>query len=176
MPPPNPHRESPIFTGSFFALAEQKTTRNRRKVPLRIALYNLTTTVKIGGVESIVWDIGQRLAERGHDVTLFGGNGPVSRALPNVRVLRYPYIARATWGRAAPLRKSLNLLKLLERMSMATRALPDLLAGGFDIVQVFKPYDFPLMAWARNSSGARGILQLARHRLLSRRCAVPAQH
>jgi D-inositol-3-phosphate glycosyltransferase len=132
-------------------------THRRRKVPLKIALYNLTTTVKIGGVESIVWDIGQRLAERGHAVTLFGGNGAVSRAIPNVKVLRYPYIARATWGRAAPLRKSLNLLKLLERMSMATRALPDLLAGGFDIVQVFKPYDFPLMAWARKAGGARGI-------------------
>jgi D-inositol-3-phosphate glycosyltransferase len=124
---------------------------------MRIALYNLTTTTKIGGVESIVWDIGQRLAERGHDVTLFGGDGPVSRALPGVKVLRYPYIARETWGRAAALRKSLNLLKLLERMSMATRALPDLLAGGFDIVQVFKPYDFPLMALARRTSGARGI-------------------
>jgi len=124
---------------------------------MKIALYNLTTTIKIGGVESIVWDIGQRLAERGHTVTLFGGNGAVNRAIPNVKVLRYPYIARATWGRAAPLRKSLNLLKLLERMSMATRALPDLLAGDFDIVQVFKPYDFPLMAWARRASGARGI-------------------
>src|SRR6478752_2093988 len=124
---------------------------------MKIALYNLTTTVKIGGVESIVWDIGQRLAERGHAVTLFGGNGPVSRSIPKVKVLRYPYIARTTWGRAAPLRKSLNLLKLLERMSMAARALPDLLAGGFDIVQVFKPYDFPLMAWARKASGARGI-------------------
>jgi glycosyltransferase involved in cell wall biosynthesis len=124
---------------------------------MKIALYNLTTTTKIGGVESIVWDIGQRLAARGHAVTLFGGEGPVSRALPGVKVLRYPYIARETWGRAAVLRKSLNLLKLLERMSMARRALPDLLAGDFDIVQVFKPYDFPLMAWARKASGARGI-------------------
>ncbi len=141
----------------FFAPTGQKTTNKRRKVPLKIALYNLTTTIKIGGVESIVWDIGQRLAERGHDVTLFGGNGSVGRSIPNVKVLRYPYIARATWGRAAPLRRSLNLLKLLERMSMATCALPDLLAGGFDIVQVFKPYDFPPMAWARKASGARGI-------------------
>ena len=48
---------------------------------MKIALYNLTTTIKIGGVESIVWDIGQRLAERGHTVTLFGGNGAVNRAI-----------------------------------------------------------------------------------------------
>src|SRR5262249_50521303 len=29
--------------------------------------------------------------------------------------------------------------------------------GGSDIVQAFKPYDFPLMAWARRVSAARGI-------------------
>jgi len=55
------------------------------------------------------------------------------------------------------LRKSLNLLKLLERLSMAAWALPDLLAGRFDIVQVFKPYDFPIAALARRRSGARAI-------------------
>jgi hypothetical protein len=85
----------------FFPVG-QKTTNKRRKVPLKIALYNLTTTIKIGGVESIVWDIGQRLAERGHDVTLFGGNGSVGRSIPNVKVLRYPYIARAWPSTCAP--------------------------------------------------------------------------
>jgi hypothetical protein len=29
---------------------------------MNIALYNLTTTIKLGGVESIVWDVGQKLA------------------------------------------------------------------------------------------------------------------
>jgi glycosyltransferase involved in cell wall biosynthesis len=124
---------------------------------MKIALYNLTTTIKIGGVESLVWDVAQRLAEREHDVTLFGGNGAVGRQLPNVKVLRYPYIARETWGRVRPLRKSLNLLKLLERLSMAPAALPDLLRGNFDIVQVVKPYDFPIAARARARSGARFI-------------------
>jgi glycosyltransferase involved in cell wall biosynthesis len=124
---------------------------------MKIALYNLTTTIKIGGVESLVWDVAQRLAEREHEVTLFGGKGPVSRQLPNVKVLRYPYIARESWGRVRPLRKSLNLLKLLERLSMAPAALPDLLRGSFDIVQVVKPYDFPIAARARARSGARFI-------------------
>src|SRR6476619_936646 len=124
---------------------------------MKIALYNLTTTIKIGGVESLVWDVAQRLAEREHEVTLFGGKGPVSRQLPNVKVLRYPYIARESWGRVRPLRKSLNLLKLLERLSMAAASLPDLLRGSFDIVQVVKPYDFPIAARARARSGARFI-------------------
>jgi glycosyltransferase involved in cell wall biosynthesis len=69
--------------------------------------------------------------------------------------MRYPYIARETWGRVPPLRKSLNLLKLLERLSMAASALPDLIAGRFDIIQVSKPYDFPIGAQARRLSGAR---------------------
>lgn len=124
---------------------------------MKIALYNLTTTTKHGGVESVVWDTAQRLAERGHQVTLFGGRGTVSRPLPRVAVRRYPYVARETWGRAAVLRKSLNLLKLLERLSMAASALPDLLAGRFDVVQVVKPYDFPIAALARARGEAKFV-------------------
>jgi D-inositol-3-phosphate glycosyltransferase len=122
---------------------------------LKIALYNLTTTTKHGGVESFVWETARRLADRGHDVTLFGGRGQVLRPYRNLTILRYPYIARETWGRVPPLRKSLNLLKLLERLSMAASALPDLIAGRFDIIQVSKPYDFPIGALARRRGGAR---------------------
>jgi glycosyltransferase involved in cell wall biosynthesis len=122
---------------------------------LKIALYNLTTTTKHGGVESFVWEIARRLADRGHDVTLFGGRGDVLRPYRNLTIMRYRYIARETWGRLPPLRKSLNLLKLLERLSMAASAAPDLVAGRFDIVQVSKPYDFPVGAHARHYSGAR---------------------
>src|SRR5262245_35425636 len=122
---------------------------------LKIALYNLTTTTKHGGVESFVWETARRLADQGHDVTLFGGRGKVLRPYRNLTILRYPYIARETWGRVPPLRKSLNLLKLLERLSMAASALPDLIAGHFDIVQVSKPYDFPIGALAKRRTGAR---------------------
>jgi D-inositol-3-phosphate glycosyltransferase len=124
---------------------------------MKIALYNLTTTTKVGGVESVVWDVGQKLAERGHDVTLFGGRSKIDRPGAAVKVRRYPYIARDTWGRVTPLRKSLNLLKLLERLSMAAWAVPDLMAGKFDIVQVVKPYDFPIGAHVRFYGGARMV-------------------
>lgn len=124
---------------------------------MNIALYNLTTTVKLGGVESVVWDVGQRLAERGHTVTIFGGRGAVQRQPAGVTVRRYPYIARDTWGRLPPLRKSLNLLKLLERLSMAASALGDLMAGGFEIIHVVKPYDFPIGAHVRFYRGTRMV-------------------
>lgn len=118
---------------------------------MKIALYNLTTTTKHGGVESFVWEIGRELAERGHAVTLYGGRGTVSRPYDQLTIRQYPYIPRETWGKNPVLRKSLNLLKLLERLSMATRALPDLVRGGYDIIQVSKPYDFPIGARARNN-------------------------
>ncbi len=124
---------------------------------MKIALYNLTTTTKVGGVESVVWEVGQKLAERGHAVTLFGGKGKIYRHSSSVQVRRYPYIARDIWGRVPPLRKSLNLLKLLERLSMAAWAVPDLMAGKFDIVQVVKPYDFPVGAHVRFYGGARMV-------------------
>ena len=82
---------------------------------LKIALYNLTTTTKHGGVESFIWEIARRLVDRGHAVTLFGGRGNVLRPYRDLTVLRYPYIAREVWGRVPPLRKSLNLLKLLTK-------------------------------------------------------------
>lgn len=118
-------------------------------------MYNLTTTTKHGGVESFVWETARRLADRGHNMTLFGGRGDVLRPYVNVQVRQYPYIARETWGRAAVLRKSLNLLKLLERLSMATTALPDLRKGQFDIIQISKPYDFPIAALARRGTDTR---------------------
>jgi D-inositol-3-phosphate glycosyltransferase len=124
---------------------------------LNIAFYNLTTTTKHGGVESFVWEVARRLADRGHNVTLFGGRGDVLRPYSKLRIRQYPYIAREVWGRVPPLRKSLNLLKLLERTSMAVTALPSLVRGNYDIIQVSKPYDFPFGAWARKRSNARLI-------------------
>jgi glycosyltransferase involved in cell wall biosynthesis len=116
---------------------------------MRIALYNLTTTTKLGGVESFVWEIGRCLSARGHAVTLFGGHGTLARTYPDLTVRQYPYIPREVWGRNPVLRKSLNLLKLLERLSMARHALNDLSAGRYQIVQLSKPYDFPVAALAK---------------------------
>jgi glycosyltransferase involved in cell wall biosynthesis len=116
---------------------------------MKIAYYNLTTTTKHGGVESFVWEVARRAAEAGHAVTLFGGVGPIDRGYSAIHVRRYPFIARERWGRSRVLRRSLNLLKLLERWSMARHALPDLLRGNYDLIQLSKPYDFPVAALAR---------------------------
>jgi D-inositol-3-phosphate glycosyltransferase len=120
---------------------------------VKVALYNLTTTTRWGGVESFVWEIAAQLAARGHEVAIFGGRGKpeLMRHIPGVRVRRFPYIDRDLWRKLPLLNRQYTLTKLLERLSMAPFALPTLLAGGFDIVHIQKPYDLPVGVLAKLS-------------------------
>ena len=151
---------------------------------MKIALYNLTTTTRWGGVENFVWELAAQLAERGHSVVIFGGRSrmrqrstehevPTTHYRPptpdprlpskdgeplstQYSVLRslYPYIDRDAWRKLPLLGRQYGLTKLLERLSMAPFALPALLKGRFDIVHIQKPYDLPIGALAK-LSGAR---------------------
>jgi D-inositol-3-phosphate glycosyltransferase len=103
-----------------------------------------------------VWEISRHLAARGHDVTIVGGAGAISRAVPGVRVARFPFVDRMTWRDLKPLRRHIELTKLLERVSLMPAAVPTTVARKPDIVHLHKPYDFmigPLM----HAAGAKVI-------------------
>ncbi|HEY0068718.1 MAG TPA: glycosyltransferase family 4 protein [Chloroflexia bacterium] len=122
---------------------------------MKIALYNLTTTTRWGGVETFVWEVAVQMASRGHKVTIFGGRGKGERRrIPGVKVRLLPYIDRDTWRKLPLMSRQYGLTKLLERLSMAPFALPVLLAGRFDVVHIQKPYDLPVGALAK-LSGAK---------------------
>lgn len=125
---------------------------------MRIALYNLTTTTKFGGVESFVWDLARELAARGHEVTVIGGAGPRREAGPGVRVLTFPFVPRALFQAIPPLRRAYAEAKLLERLTMAVAALPELARGGYDVIHLQKPYDMGPALLARRLGGARVLL------------------
>lgn len=125
---------------------------------MHIALYNLTTTTKYGGVESFVWDLARELAAREHRVTVIGGVGPRREAGPGVAVLTFPFISRGFWQSFPLLRRAYAEAKLLERLTMAVAALPTLVHGGFDILHIQKPYDLGPALLARRLGGARVIL------------------
>jgi D-inositol-3-phosphate glycosyltransferase len=125
---------------------------------MRIALYNLTTTTKFGGVESFVWDLGRELARRGHAVTIIGGVGKRRELVPGVRVLIFPFINRYRFQALPLLRRAYAEAKLLERLSLAIAALPELIAGGYDIIHIQKPYDLGPALLARRFGGARVVL------------------
>ncbi|MDQ6907368.1 MAG: glycosyltransferase family 4 protein [Chloroflexota bacterium] len=125
---------------------------------MRVALVNLTTTTKVGGVETFVWELAGRLAEHGVAVTVIGGKTavpPVRQPLPNVEIITAPYIDRATLRRVPLLGRRYGLTKLLERLSFGLRARRAIERGGFDIVHIHKPFDLPLAAWVRARTGAR---------------------
>ncbi|RMD73431.1 MAG: glycosyltransferase family 1 protein, partial [Chloroflexi bacterium] len=79
---------------------------------MRIALYNLTTTTKIGGVESFVWDLARELVKRGHAVDILGGVG-TRRETTGARVFTFPFISRRFWQALPPLRRAYAEAKLL---------------------------------------------------------------
>ncbi|MEI7771411.1 MAG: glycosyltransferase family 4 protein [Chloroflexales bacterium] len=125
---------------------------------MRIALYNLTSTTKFGGVESFVWDLARQLAGRGHQVAVIGGAGPRREAAPGVRVITFPFVPRSFWQAIPPLRRAYAEAKLLERLTMALPALPHLIAGGYDIIHIQKPYDLGPALLAGRLGGAKVIL------------------
>ena len=126
--------------------------------PLRIALYNLTSTTRFGGVESFVWDLARELAGRSHVVTVIGGVGPRREAGPGVRVITFPFVPRTTFQQFPLLRRAYAETKLAERLTMAVTALPELVRGGYDIIHLQKPYDIGPALLARRLSGARVLL------------------
>ncbi len=128
------------------------------RVSLRIALYNLTTTTRFGGVESFVWDLADQLAARGHTVTVLGGVGPRREASPQVRVLTFPFVPRRIFQRLPLLSRAYAEVKLAERLSMAVAALPELAHGGYDLIHLQKPYDLGPALLARRLGGARVLL------------------
>jgi glycosyltransferase involved in cell wall biosynthesis len=117
---------------------------------VRIALYNLTTTTRWGGVETFVWEVAAQMAGRGHLVDIYGGRGSVKgKHVPGISVRRFPYIDRDLWRKIPLLGRQYGLTKLLERLSMAPFALIPLLRGRYDLVHIQKPYDLPVGALAR---------------------------
>jgi glycosyltransferase involved in cell wall biosynthesis len=125
---------------------------------MNIALYNLTTTTKVGGVESFVWDLSRELVQRGHCVTIIGGVGPRREPIDGVRVLTFPFISRRFWQALPPLRRAYAEAKLIERLTMAVAALPHLARGGYDIIHLQKPYDMAPALLARWLGGGRVVL------------------
>lgn len=119
----------------------------------KIAIYQLMMTVTDGGVETHCWEVAKRLAERGHQVHVFGGWGPRRRNLPaSSRVITLPYLPR----RFVPHpRKSIR--KFVERLSFGALALWPLVINRYDLIYLRKPYDLPIALLVKALTGARVI-------------------
>jgi glycosyltransferase involved in cell wall biosynthesis len=122
---------------------------------VKIALYNVTTTIKTGGVESFVWELARHLGEMYPDcqVDIIGGQPPAGfhhpEVGPRVRILTRPFVARETLRRFPVLSRLYGPTKLLERLTFAVTTLPILARERYDILHIQKPYDLPVGQLAR---------------------------
>jgi glycosyltransferase involved in cell wall biosynthesis len=110
---------------------------------MRICFYNVTASFIPGGLETYCWEAGRALARRGHEVTIFAGNRGKAWH-DEVKLVQFPFCIEQDWPDFG-----VRFRRLMERLSFARHSLAPLVAGGFDAVIVNKPFDFPILWWAR---------------------------
>lgn len=122
---------------------------------MRIALYELLSTVLAGGIQSTIWELSRELCRRGHTVHLFGGAGPIREEVAgDFRVQTFPFVPRERFPDFGT-----RFRAFCERLSFARHALGALSAGRYDVIFIRKPYDMPAALWAKRRSGGRVVFK-----------------
>jgi D-inositol-3-phosphate glycosyltransferase len=128
---------------------------------VKVALYNVTTTTKTGGVESFVWELARYLTQNYADcqVDIIGGTSPKGFCYPEldsrIRVITRRFIARERLRKIPLLNRLYGQTKLLERLSFGLACLPLLARERYDIIHIQKPYDLPLAQLAGRLFGSK---------------------
>jgi glycosyltransferase involved in cell wall biosynthesis len=104
----------------------------------RIAFIEVTATVTYGGVQTAVWRLADTLAGLGHEVAVYGGEGPVVPPVgKQIAVHTFPF---------KPRERILDLgsryQRLMERRSFARHARAHLARSHYDWAVITKPFDF----------------------------------
>ncbi len=129
--------------------------------PLKVALFNLTTTTKTGGVESFVWELARHLSAQYPDcqVDIIGGKPPRNFQPfdpgPGVRVITRPFISREFLRRLPLLSRLYGLTKLIERLSFGLAAFPLLWRERYAIIHIQKPFDLPVGRLLKRVRGSK---------------------
>jgi len=103
---------------------------------MKICLYNVTTAVKIGGIETFCWEMGRALSQLGHKVELLTGKGEEIK-YPELKIKTFDFREREKFpdfGR--------RFRKFMERLSFFFHAKKYLKQISFDVLVVLKPFDF----------------------------------
>jgi glycosyltransferase involved in cell wall biosynthesis len=110
---------------------------------MRVCFYNVTASFIPGGLETYCWEAGRALARRGHDVTIVAGNRGKARH-DEVKLVQFPFRVEQDWPDFGT-----RFRRLMERLSFARHSMEHLVRAGYDAVIVNKPFDFPILWWAR---------------------------
>jgi len=112
---------------------------------MKICLYNVTTTYVYGGLETYCIEIGKALVRRGHKVAIVAGlSASCTFREPSLEVRQFPFKPRAGFPDFGT-----RFRKLMERLSFGRHAWRHLLEADYDAIVVVKPFDFPVLWWAK---------------------------
>ncbi len=120
---------------------------------MKIAMYNLTTTCRFGGVETFVWEVSRELARWGEEVHIIGGKGSIREKAPGAKITLFPF-----WPRERIINLGTRFRKMGERLSFGCRAYRALIGERYDIFHIHKPYDLPWAWAAKKRTGCKVIL------------------
>ena len=102
----------------------------------KICMYNITTTIKIGGIETFYWEVSKELQNQGYQVELISGEGELIK-YEDIPLHQFSYISREKiWDLGNRFRK------WGERISFFMQAWPYIKQQKYDIYLIHKPLDF----------------------------------
>ncbi|MDO8281052.1 MAG: glycosyltransferase family 4 protein [Thermodesulfovibrionia bacterium] len=119
---------------------------------MKIAFYDVTSTVSIGGIQTAIWELSNELASRGIEVHIYGGNGPIRPAGLNhsIKVFTFPFLPREKVPDIGS-----RFQRIIERLTMTFFARKRLRENSYDIIFTTKPFDFFLPYFTGGGNLAR---------------------
>jgi glycosyltransferase involved in cell wall biosynthesis len=99
-------------------------------------MYNVTTAIKIGGVETFYWEVSKELKRRGFEIDIVTGEGSYIK-YPELNIYQFKFLPRdrvVNFGN--------RFRKLIERVSFFKNAYPHLKTEKYNFLLIHKPMDF----------------------------------
>ncbi len=134
----------------FICLLNKKEVENKR---MKIAMYNVTTKIQYGGIETFVWELSKYLTIKGHEIHIITGKGKVSYGSP-AKIIEHIFIPRKYIFKLG----IRFLRKFSERLSFAVTSLPYLIKENYDIIHIHKPFDLPLAYLLKHLKGTKIVM------------------
>ncbi len=123
---------------------------------MKVAMYNVTTNVVKGGIETFCIGASEEMVRRGIDVRIVcGTDGKIPETFEKngVKYHAFPYRRREEFPDIGS-----RFRKLCKRISFARNCMDFLLEEKFDIVHVHKPFEFPIMYYLRKKGNRSKIV------------------
>ena len=103
---------------------------------MKFCMYNVTTTIKIGGIETFYWEVSKELQNRGYDVEIISGEGKYIK-YENIKLKQFSFTTR---DKIFDLGNRFR--KLGERISFFKNSFNYLKKQNYDYFLIHKPLDF----------------------------------